>query len=203
MLACRQLAQVLVNAYANTSWLFLPFGQSSQQLLEKASVLVDSGGHIILWYLLDAISLWIQVRLHIIACGPTIYTNPTGQDGSSHGQDGLPPENKHHQWTRDQLENILWSFSSERLPPANPRMHQHSPLLVPARLRVSALWFPPHRWFHPGGFSNAEGGRWSKGHNIDAALSTPSLGGSAGDAPRVVLGFGHHIDETCSMGYGK
>ncbi|KAG1726507.1 uncharacterized protein EDB91DRAFT_1254281 [Suillus paluster] len=244
MLACQQLAQVLTDAYANPIQLDLDmirynealdkrstgrntkhedallqkFPCSSQQLLEKPSVFMDSGGRIILWYLPDAISPWIQVRLCIVTCGSTIYTNPTGRDGSSHGRDGLPPENKHHQWTRVQLENILWSFSHEQLPPANPRMHQHSPLLVPARLRgmtcffmrnadthseVSALWFPPHQWFHPGGVGYAEGGRWSKGHNINAVISTPGLGSSSGDAPRVVLGFGHHTDETRLMGYGK
>ncbi|KAG1718272.1 uncharacterized protein EDB91DRAFT_1090172 [Suillus paluster] len=112
MLACRQLARVLANA--------------SQQLLEKPSVLMDSGGRIILWYLLD-----------------TISPVDSSQDGSSHGRDGLPPENKHHQWTRVQLENILRSFSHERLPPANPRMHQHSPLLC------QPYGFPPAGGFTP------------------------------------------------------
>jgi hypothetical protein len=47
------------------------FPHGSQQLLNKPSVLVDSGGHIILWYLPGAISRWIQVSPCIVAYQPT------------------------------------------------------------------------------------------------------------------------------------
>ncbi|KAG0693024.1 hypothetical protein DFH29DRAFT_881794 [Suillus ampliporus] len=47
------------------------FPYSSKQLLDKPLVLVDSGGCIILWYLPDTISLWIQVRLCIVTYEPT------------------------------------------------------------------------------------------------------------------------------------
>ncbi|KAG0696297.1 hypothetical protein DFH29DRAFT_1004681 [Suillus ampliporus] len=89
MLACQQLAQVLADAYANPIQLELDmihynealdkhstgritkngeallhkFPYGSKQLLDKPSVLVDSGGHIILWYLPDAISPWIQAKM--------------------------------------------------------------------------------------------------------------------------------------------
>jgi hypothetical protein len=47
------------------------FPHSSQKLLDTPSVLVDSGGRIILWYLPEAISLWIQVSPCIVAYRPT------------------------------------------------------------------------------------------------------------------------------------
>jgi hypothetical protein len=37
------------------------FPHGPQRLLEKPSVILDSAGRIILWYLPDAISPWIQV----------------------------------------------------------------------------------------------------------------------------------------------
>ncbi|KAG0693556.1 hypothetical protein DFH29DRAFT_881367 [Suillus ampliporus] len=39
------------------------FPYHSEQFLDKPSVLVDSGGHIILWYLPDAISPWIRAEM--------------------------------------------------------------------------------------------------------------------------------------------
>ncbi|KAG1730099.1 uncharacterized protein EDB91DRAFT_1252759 [Suillus paluster] len=95
MLACRQLARVLADAYANPIQLDLDmirynealdkrstgritkhedallqkFPCSSQQLLEKPSVLMDSGGHIILWYLPDTISPWIQAEMAAATVG--------------------------------------------------------------------------------------------------------------------------------------
>ncbi|KAG1837248.1 hypothetical protein C8R48DRAFT_680353 [Suillus tomentosus] len=88
MLACRQLARALADAYLHPIELNLDmirynealnkrstgrltkheeallqkFPHGPQILLDKPSVLVDSGGRIILWYLPDAISLWIQGR---------------------------------------------------------------------------------------------------------------------------------------------
>ncbi|KAG1748873.1 uncharacterized protein EDB91DRAFT_1079007 [Suillus paluster] len=184
MLACQQLAQVLADVYANPIQLDLDmirsnealnkrstgritkhedallqkFPCSSQQLLEKPLVLMDSGGRIILWYLLDTISLWIQVEMEAATVGMGYLLKTSITSGQ---------------------ESNWRTFS------------------------VSAIWFPPRRWFHPRGVGYTEGGRWSEGHNINAAIGTPGLGGSSGDAPGVVLGFSHHTDETHSMGYGK
>lgn len=52
------------------------FPHGPQQLLEKPSVLVDSGGRIIVWYLPNAITHWIQVRVLIILHSP-VLTPPT------------------------------------------------------------------------------------------------------------------------------
>ncbi|KAG2073227.1 hypothetical protein BDR04DRAFT_1116395 [Suillus decipiens] len=87
MYNARYLAQVLTNAYSNPSVPFLPFtlhkhadgrGEKHEEvllqkfphgpecLLEKPSVILDLAGHIIVWYLPDAISLWIQVPWLVI-----------------------------------------------------------------------------------------------------------------------------------------
>ncbi|KAG1852526.1 hypothetical protein F4604DRAFT_1686629 [Suillus subluteus] len=56
------------------------FPHGSQQLLNKPSVLVDSGGHIILWYLPDAISPWIQAKMEeaTVSMGYLLKTSMTG-----------------------------------------------------------------------------------------------------------------------------
>jgi hypothetical protein len=114
--------------------------------------------------------------------------------------------------------NIPWVFPYERPAPVDPRMHQHSPLLVPARPRgqacffhwaaythsaVSAIWVSTLRCVHPRGVSHAEGGRWPYSHNVHAAPGTSGIGGSPGDASRVILVISHDSNKTCLMGHGK
>ncbi|KAG1873175.1 hypothetical protein F4604DRAFT_1925671 [Suillus subluteus] len=89
MLACQQLAWVLANAYTNPilldfdiirynealdkcsngrvakheEALLKKFPHGSEHVLEKPSVILDSAGCIILWYLPGAISPWIQAKM--------------------------------------------------------------------------------------------------------------------------------------------
>ncbi|KAG1843424.1 hypothetical protein C8R48DRAFT_678765 [Suillus tomentosus] len=105
MLACQQLARVLADAYLHPIHLDLDmirynealnkrstgritkheealskkFPHSSQKLLDTPSVLVDSGGRIILWYLPEAISLWIQADMEeaTIGMGHLLKTSMT------------------------------------------------------------------------------------------------------------------------------
>ncbi|KAG1887201.1 hypothetical protein F4604DRAFT_1675212 [Suillus subluteus] len=95
MLACQHLAQVLADAYSNPSRPFPPFARYNEALhkrstrmvathedsllekfphgqeclLEKPSVILDLAGHIILWYLPDAISPWIQAEMEDATIG--------------------------------------------------------------------------------------------------------------------------------------
>ncbi|KAG2033073.1 hypothetical protein BDR03DRAFT_1014629 [Suillus americanus] len=106
MLACQQLAQVLANAYSNpiqldldmirynealhkrSNWmiathedsLLKKFPHGPERLLEKPSVILDSAGRIILWYLPDAISPWIQAEMEeaTIGMGSLLKKSMTG-----------------------------------------------------------------------------------------------------------------------------
>ncbi|KAG1837770.1 hypothetical protein F4604DRAFT_1942052 [Suillus subluteus] len=95
MLACQHLARVLADAYSNPIQLDLgmirynealhkrstgmvathedslleKFPHGPERLLEKPSVILDSAGHIILWYLPDAISPWIQAEMEDATIG--------------------------------------------------------------------------------------------------------------------------------------
>ncbi|KAG2057630.1 hypothetical protein BDR06DRAFT_969390 [Suillus hirtellus] len=105
MPACQQLAQALADAYLHPIELNLDmiqynealnkhstrrltkheeallqkFPHGPQLLLDKPSVLVDFGGHIILWYLPDMISLWIQAEMEeaTICMGHLLKTSMT------------------------------------------------------------------------------------------------------------------------------
>ncbi|KAG2098274.1 uncharacterized protein F5147DRAFT_777769 [Suillus discolor] len=106
MLACRQLAQVLADTYLHPIQLDLDmirynealnkrstrrinkhedtllqrFPHGSHQLLDKPTVLLDSGGRIVLWYLPDAISPWIQAEMEeaTISMGHLLKNSMTG-----------------------------------------------------------------------------------------------------------------------------
>ncbi|KAG1866110.1 hypothetical protein F4604DRAFT_1928112 [Suillus subluteus] len=95
MLACQHLARVLADAYSNPIQLDLDmirynealhkrstgmvathedsllekFPHGPERLLEKPSVILDSAGRIILWYLPDAISPWIQAEMEDATIG--------------------------------------------------------------------------------------------------------------------------------------
>ncbi|KAG1801764.1 hypothetical protein EV424DRAFT_1545395 [Suillus variegatus] len=193
MLACRQLARVLADAYLHPIQLDLDiiwynealnkrstgrinkhedallerFPCGSNQFLDKPSVLLDSGGHIILWYLPDAISPWIQAEMETatVGMGHRLRTSMTGGEET--------------------------------------KMHQHSSLLVPARPRGQPYGFSTHRSVRSRGVGNTEGGRWSYDYNIHAAPGTSGLGSSSSDASQVILGLDYHTDKARSMGYGK
>ncbi|KAG1775260.1 hypothetical protein EV702DRAFT_1199580 [Suillus placidus] len=100
MLACRQLARVLADAYSNPIQLDLDmirynealhkcsngmvathedsllkkFPHGQECLLDKPSIILDLAGRIILWYLPDAISPWIQAKMEeaTIGMGPLL-----------------------------------------------------------------------------------------------------------------------------------
>ncbi|KAG2114327.1 uncharacterized protein F5147DRAFT_650105 [Suillus discolor] len=76
------------------------------------SVLVDSGGRIILWYLPDAISLWIQAEMEdaTVSMGHLLKTSMTGGEET--------------QW-----RTFPGYFHHSNQGAINSRMHQHSSLL--------------------------------------------------------------------------
>ncbi|KAG1728248.1 uncharacterized protein EDB91DRAFT_1086133 [Suillus paluster] len=121
MLACRQLARVLADAYANPS--------RSQQLLEKPSVLMDSGGRIILWYLPDAISLWIQAKMEAatVGMGYLLKTSITSGQESN------------------------WRTFSGHFHMSDCR------LLTPGCINIAPCWFQQGRECQPYGFPPAGG----------------------------------------------
>ncbi|KAG1794826.1 uncharacterized protein HD556DRAFT_1442610 [Suillus plorans] len=181
MLACQQLARVLADAYLHPIHLNLDmihynealnkrstgritkheealskkFPHSSQQLLDKPSVLVDSGGRIILWYLPDAISLWIQAEMEeaTIGMGHLLKTSMTSGEETH--------------WRT----YAGYFHKSDRRP------------LTPGCINMAPCWFQQGRepyGFPPTGAFAPE----------VSALGAPGLCGSAGDASRVILGFG-------------
>ncbi|KAG0694102.1 hypothetical protein DFH29DRAFT_880938 [Suillus ampliporus] len=76
--------------------------------------------------------------------------------------------------------------------------------VTPGCINIASCWFQQgQEWVCPRGVSYTEGGRWSDGNNIHAALGAPGLGSSSGDASGVVLGLGRHTDQTHLMGHRK
>ncbi|KAG0694592.1 hypothetical protein DFH29DRAFT_880622 [Suillus ampliporus] len=148
------------------------FPYRSKQSLDKPSVLVDSGGRIILWYLPDAISPWIQADMEEATVGMGYLLKKSMTSG----------------------QETKWRTFSGYF-----HMSDRRPVTLGC-INIAPCWFQQGREFQPHGFppsggfvpevsATLKGGKWSDSNNIHAALGAPGLGSSSGDASGVVLGL--------------
>ncbi|KAG2132111.1 hypothetical protein DEU56DRAFT_757444 [Suillus clintonianus] len=169
MIACRHLAMVLASAYANPiqlnfdmiryhealdrrssgriakheEALLQKFPNPPDQLLVKPSVLVDSGGRIILWYLPDAISPWIQASPFIF------YYRPADMEEATAGMSFLLKK------SMSSAQQTNWRTYAGHFHLGNQSLVGDRPPVTPGCINVAPCWF--HQGREPHGLPAAGG----------------------------------------------